>query len=335
VLTNHEARAREGFTIIELMVASMMMFVIVGYAMGTFTIQHQTYVVVDQISEAQQNTRAIALLLERDARNAGYMVPPEGATCGIDNTASPDVLFLSDADAILPADQLTGAMVSQELGADVTSITSGTPDAIVVDSLVIDDQATYDTDADGTADSDFRVGAGIIIVDVGNPGLGVLCGTIVTVSTSAPWTITANLTAASWTGTPANPTDIQAIPAHVYTLTGTTPPALRRNGVLLAKDVEDLQVAWYVDDGDNVEEANEYDGDKTTNTYDPQGQDGSALRELRVNLVSRTRDNDPRNPTKAGKGQGTENRSTNVAAADGRRRRVHTAIMRLRNIPAT
>ena len=174
MLTKHETRAREGFTIIELMLASMMMLIVVGYAMGTFTIQHQTYVVIDQVSEAQQNTRAIASLLERDARNAGYMVPPEGATCGIDNTASADVLFLSDADAILPADQLTGGMAAQDLGSDVISITSGSPDVIVVDSLVIDGQATYDTDANGTADSDFRVGAGIILVDVGNPGLGVL-----------------------------------------------------------------------------------------------------------------------------------------------------------------
>ena len=38
--------------------------------------------------------------------------------------------------------------------------------------LVVDDLATYDTDGNGTADSDFRVGAGIIIVDIGNPGLG-------------------------------------------------------------------------------------------------------------------------------------------------------------------
>jgi type II secretory pathway pseudopilin PulG len=334
VLTAHETRTCEGFTIIELMLAAMMMFAIIGYAMGTFTLQHQTYIVVDQVSEAQQNTRAIATLLERDVRNAGFMVPDAGATCGIDNTASPDVLFLSDADAIQTVDQLSGVMVNQELAADVVSITSGSPDTIVVDSLVIDDLATYDTDSNGTADSDFRVGAGIIIVDVANPGLGVLCGTIASVSTSAPWTITANLTAASWTGTPSNPTDLQAIPAHVYTLTGSNPPALRRNGVLLAKDVEDLQVAWYLDDGDNILETDEYDGDKTTNTYNPQGQSGADLRELRVNLVSRTRDHDPRNPTKAGKGQGKENRATNVAGADGRRRRVHTATMRPRNIPA-
>jgi prepilin-type N-terminal cleavage/methylation domain-containing protein len=336
LLTTDTARTRQGFTMIELMVASAMMFVIVGYAMATFTIQHQTYVVVDQVSETQQNTRAIASLLERDARNAGYLVPSAGATCGIDNTGSPDVLFLSSSEAIRPPDELGASLASRELGSEVATITSGSPDTITVDNLVIDGQATYDTDADGTADSDYQIGGGVILVDVANPDLGVLCGTITGVSTSAPWIISANLTAASWTGTPSNPTDIRAIPAHVYQLTGSSPPALQRNGVLLAKDVEDMQIAWFLDaDGDNEVEGTEYAGDAPTNTYDPQGQDGSELRELRINLVSRTRDNDPRNPTKAGRGQGTENRDTNVAGADGRRRRVHTATIRLRNLPAS
>ena len=88
-------------------------------------------------------------------------------------------------------------------------------------------------------------------------------------------------------------------------------------------------------DGDNQVDANEYDGDDTTNTYDPQGQDVSELREIRINLVLRTRDDDARNPTGAGRGQATENRATGVAGTDGRHRRMHTATMRLRNLPAS
>jgi len=317
------------------MVTVALTFVIIGFTLSTFTYQHQTYVVVDQVSETQQNTRAVASLLERDARSAGYLVPNSGATCGIDNTGSPDVLYLSDADAIRPPDELTSALASQDLGSEVGSITSGTPDTITVDDLVIDGQATYDTNSDGTADSDFQIGAGIIIVDVENPDLGVLCGTITAISTGSPPTISANLTATSWSGTPANLPDRIAIPAHVYELTGSSPPALQRDGVVLAKDVEDLQVAWFLDDGDNEFETNEYKGDASTNAYDPLAQDGAELREIRINLVARTRANDPRNPTGVGRGQGTENRITNVAGVDGRRRRVHTSTIRLRNLPAS
>ncbi len=95
-------------------------------------------------------------------------------------------------------------------------------------------------------------------------------------------------------------------------------------------------MAWFLDaDGDNEVEGTEYAGDDTTNTYDPQGQDGSELREVRINLVLYTRDDDSRNPTQAGRGQGTENRTSSVAGVDGRRRRVHTTTMRLRNLPAS
>lgn len=336
MLTRQAARAHEGFTIIELLVAAATMFVIIAYTLGTFTFQHQTYVVVDQVSETQQNTRAIASLLERDVRNAGYLVSPSGATCGIDNTGAPDTLYLSDADVIRPPDELGAALASQELGSRVSSITSGSPDSIGVEDLVIDGEATFDTDSNGTNDSDFRVGGGIIIVDVENPELGVLCGTITAINTAAPPTISADLIATTWTGTPGNVPDLRAIPAHVYDLTNTDPPALRRDGIALAKDVEDLQVAWFLDaDGDNEVEGTEYAGDDSANTYDPRGQDGAELREIRVNLVLRTRDHDPRNPTHAGRGQETENRDTNLAGADGRRRRVHRATIRLRNVPAS
>jgi type II secretory pathway pseudopilin PulG len=335
-LTPTNDHTRAGFTLIELLVAAAAMFMIIGYTMATFTLQHQTYVVVDQVSETQQNTRAIAALLERDARNAGYLVPPSSATCGIDNTNAPDVVYLSDADAIRAPDELGSTLASQVLGSDVTSITSGTPDTIAVDDLVIDEEATYDTDADGTADSDFQVGGGIIIVDVANPDRGVLCGTITAISPGTPDTISANLTATAWTAAASNVAEPVAVPAHAYQLTGTSPPALMRDGSILAKDVEDLQVAWFLDaDSDNEVEGTEFAGDATTNTYDPQGQDGSELREMRVNLVLRTRENDPRNPTEAGIGQETENRDTNVATADGRRRRIHSVTVRLRNLPST
>lgn len=323
---------RAGFTLIELIVATTITFLIIAGAMATFTLQHQVYVVVDQVSEMQQNTRAVASLLERDGRNAGYLVPPSGATCGVDNTGSPDILYLSDSDAIRAPHELAASLASRVLSASVTNLST---DTVEVDDLVIDGDPTYDADGDGTADSDFQVGGGVILVDVANPELGVLCGTITSISTGSPRTISADLTASAWSGTPVAFPDPVAIPAHVYRLTSSNPPILTRDGVALAKDVEDLQVAWFLDaDADNEVEGTEYAGVIPTNTYDPQAQDGAMLREMRINLVLRTRDVDPRNPDRAGIGQGTENRNANIATADGHRRRVHTATIRLRNLPA-
>jgi len=338
LLTRNQASRRAGFTLIELMVSLAAMFVIIGYLMGTFTFQHQTYVVVDQVSETQQNTRAIAALLERDVRNAGYMVPPAGATCGIDNDDSPDFLFTSDAAAIRPVDELGAVLAAQELGAEQIS-RSGTGSVVfTVDDVVIDDEATYDTDSDGTADSDFQVNGGAILVDTANLDRGVLCGTVTAINTGSPeqLTVAFNSGVETLSGAASNPEDIVLIPAHVYSVTSATPPELRRNGQLLAKDVEDLQIAWFFDvDLDGQADPTEYRGETTANDYDPEAQSGTELREVRVNLVLRTKDEDPRNPSAIGTGQGTENRVNAVPGDDGRRRRIHTATVRVRNVPAS
>jgi hypothetical protein len=180
------------------------------------------------------------------------------------------------------------------------------------------------------------VGGGAILIDAANPDLGALCGTVTAVSLSSPQSVSVNLTpAATFSGTPSNPSEFVLVPAHVYDITGTSPPTLRRDGQVLAKDVEDLQVAWFMDDDDdNQLDADEYRGASGT-AYDPRAQDGAELREIRVNVVLRTRGEDPRNPDNAGRGQETENRDTAVAGADGRRRRVHTATVRVRNVPAS
>lgn len=154
---------RRGFSLVELMVAIGVMGVVIVYALGTFTYQHQTYVVVDQVSEIQQNIRAAASLIERDIRSAGYMVPPETAACGADSSTGADSLFTSDTDAIQTVDALAANLASEELGAEVDSVVgavgAGSAISFTVDDVVIDELPSYDDDGDGTNDSDFRVGA--------------------------------------------------------------------------------------------------------------------------------------------------------------------------------
>ncbi len=329
-------RPAQGFTLIELMVSLAAMAMVVFYTLGTFTLQHQTYVVVDQVSEAQQNARAVATLLERDIRNAGYMVPPEAASCGDDNTTTPDSLFVSDTDAILPADQLPAAVAATELGAEVVSaiasVNSGTVLTMTVDDVIIDGTASYDTDSNGTNDSDFRVNAGAILVDSANPGQGVACGfvTQVTPPNSVRVTFETGLS-----GTTSVPSDYILVPAHAYAI--ATPgglPELQRDGVTLARDTEDLQVAWFYDDDQDGQLDNPGETRGVVGTpYNTTLVDGNDLREVRVNLVLRTSADDPRRPTDAGTGQVRENRtSASAPGDDGRRRRVHTATVRVRNL---
>jgi prepilin-type N-terminal cleavage/methylation domain-containing protein len=323
---------KRGFTLIELLVALGLLAIVLLFLFDTFTYQHATYTVVDEVSEAQQNSQAIGRLLERDIRNAGYMVPLQAAACGIDNTNAPDVLFVSDSEAILPADQLpveyAGKVLGGKTGNDPGSTGSTT---VTVDNTVIDGTASYDTDGDGVNDSDFHVGGGAILVDTGNASRGVACGLVTAVDAGAN-TVTVNFLNILGINAPAGKS-LVLVPAHVYQIAaGSNPPRLERSGVLLAKDVEDFQVAWFYDDNtNNVVDAGEQRGISGVN-YTANTIDGSKLREIRVNLILRTRTDDPRNPDNTGIGQALENRATNIAAADGKHRRVHTATVRLRNL---
>lgn len=73
---------RKGFTLIELMVALVLSFILVGAIYRTFTVQQKVYTVQDQIAEAQQNARMAMNILMRDIRMAGYGLPDGGVTIG-------------------------------------------------------------------------------------------------------------------------------------------------------------------------------------------------------------------------------------------------------------
>ena len=327
----------KGFSLIEMLIALGVMSVVLMFVFGTFSYQNATYTVTDQIAEVQQNARAVARLMERDIRQAGYLVPPSAAACGVDSKTAADMLFVSDTEAILPADQLPIELAGDELGAETSDEPAGTgPKDIVVDDVVIDGTASYDTNGDGTNDSDFRVGGGAILVDRGNPERGVSCGIVTAVDVAAD-TVSVDFLAIYNTGVAA--ADLVLVPAHAYRIVTSAgdPPRLERNGQLLAKDVEDLQVAWFFDDQDagvigEVDEPNETRGDADTD-YENDDLTGDELREIRINLVVATRTDDPRSSTAAGIGQPRENRTvTSSPGADGKHRRVHTATVRLRNL---
>ena len=330
---------RGGFTLTELLVAMAAMGMVIFYSLGTFTVQHQTYMVVDQVSEVQQNSRAVAALMERDIRAAGYMVPAETAACGVDNANAADLLFVSDTDAILPLDDAAfpAELRASELGADTATASASGSLAVAVDNLVIDGTATYDLDNNGSNDSDFQVGGGAILADLNNSERGVACGVVTAVSTTAPQSVTVSFGNALSSTIPL-PADLRLVPAHVYQVVtpgGGAPSELRRDGMTLAKGVEDLQLAWFYDDDpggtDGEVDAGEYRGVSGT-AYVPAAVDGNDLRELRVNLVLRSKADHPRKPDAAGRGQSRENRTANLAGDDGRLRRVHTVTVRTRNI---
>jgi len=66
---------QRGLTLVELMVALVLAFIVIGAVYRTFTSQQRTYSIQDQVAEAQQNARVAVNILMRDLRMAGYGKP--------------------------------------------------------------------------------------------------------------------------------------------------------------------------------------------------------------------------------------------------------------------
>ena len=178
------------------------------------------------------------------------------------------------------------------------------------------------------ADSDFRVGNGIIVTDAGNPSRGAACGTVTAVASAGPslsFTIVSGVLGAL----PASPevVDLVAIPAHEYRIDGGQ---LLRNGLSIAGDVEDLQIAVFIDDDeDRLVDVGEYRGNGVDADFNAGAVDISLAREVRANFVIRTRNEDLDNTN--GRFQDAENRDGPVGA-DGFRRRAYSTTVMLRNV---
>jgi type IV pilus assembly protein PilW len=317
-----------GFTLIEMLIAMAVLGVIAVYLLETFTVNNRNYVALDQTIEAQQNMRAIADLIERDVRHAGFMVPEAASICGIDSTSGPDTLYVSDYEAIDPGDDIvsySGARITSGAG----NVTTGGVMTLPLDSVIIEppspSRAAYDTNNDGTNDSDFQRNAGVIVLDSNDPGRGVACGQVRSVD-AANDRIAVEILSGTL-GTLTGAADLVVVPAVEYRVAGGV---LFRNGLRLARGVEDFQVAYLFDlDGNGTITSSEKRGEAGGPAYVANSQSVEDLRQVRINFVSRTRIEDPR--FNAGSFQALENR-TAIAGNDGYRRRVYTSTIMPRNL---
>jgi prepilin-type N-terminal cleavage/methylation domain-containing protein len=317
-----------GFTIIELMIASTLVAIVMVFTMQTFTVNNRTYIKIDSVVDAQQSVRAIASILERDLRHAGMMVPESAAACGIDSTTAPDLLYTSDYTAIDPVDAI-GNFDGARVQAGVTQVNANlTATTLSLDTLVMEPDTpdpAYDTDGNGVNDSDFRINGGVIVTDLMDPSRGSACGFVEAVNLGTN-SITIKIRGAALGNWGGGAFALIAVPALEYRIATNK---LYRNNILLADGVEDLQVTYFLDsNGNNSLDVGELHG-ISGNNYVANTSDASELRAVRFNIVTRTRSEDER--FTQGFFQATENRAA-VAGQDGYRRRVHTAIVRMRNV---
>ena len=329
------SRSTRAFTLLELLLSMVILGGLIFVMTSAFQVQQRTYVVVDQISEAQQNMRGVTDLIERDVRRAGYMVPKQAAICGYDATTGADTLYVSHTEVLrsvydLEDDNLD---LSGNFGAPVTNDTSTFNATGAAFTLQLS-RLWVDAAADG---DDFAVGDGVIVVNKNDEDQSVACGTITSIAGN---NLTVNLGATS-TGAVNLNADVVVIPAIVYRLdTGVTPPRLMRNGQMLASGVEDFQVTYFFDLNDDLV----LDGGESFGTAGGTDRpweltpvanrpDFTSLRSVGINIVTATRQDDPNVNYRLGKGQVTGNRTAgSLVTIDGKRRRVSSTRVRLRNV---
>ena len=165
-----------GFTIIELMVATVLVGILMIFTMQIFTVNNRAYVKTDSVVQTQQSSRVIASTLESDLRHAGMMVPEGAAVCGVDNDTGPDRIYISDYTATNPAGS-TGTFDGIGIQNAITNVYTGS-NTFALDSLMIEPgtpDPSYDTDDNGTNDSDFLEGGGVIVVDLLDLDRGSAC----------------------------------------------------------------------------------------------------------------------------------------------------------------
>ncbi|MEZ4291690.1 MAG: hypothetical protein R3E53_14590 [Myxococcota bacterium] len=132
----------------------------------------------------------------------------------------------------------------------------------------------------------------MIVTDAGNPTRGSACGTIGGEPRRPVGHGHPRQRRPRRVADPPDPVDMVVVPARIPAFTGAM--QLQRNGMTIAGDVEDLQVAVFVDlDDDRTIDVGEYRGDGVGANFDPSGTDMSLAREVRTNLVVRTRLDDP------------------------------------------
>lgn len=313
--------SRLGFTLTEMLVSLAVLGIVTGYVTWVLGRQGHSYQVVDQVTETQQSLRGISDLMAREARVTGFLVPQAAAFCGQDNLNKPDVLYVTDADPINPG--------AGELGVEVNSGFDGDgTDTLTLQNVVLDGVPFYDTDADGVADSDFAVGGGVIVAAKNDASRGTSCGVVTAVM--PPNRISVDYGTLGGEAITTGGTLI-AVPAHVYSVNANN--QLVRDGMVLTSGVEDLQFALFydVDDDSVLDTGAEDPGSSDYNgEYESDKWNNDELREIRVNVVARSRNADPE--WTQGRFQTTENRLLPAGGPDGFRRRVFTASVRPRNV---
>jgi prepilin-type N-terminal cleavage/methylation domain-containing protein len=283
----NDVRSASGFSLIELMVAVAVLGIVVAQMFVVFGNQKRVFTSNERALDVQEQARMTLDLMSFDTRMAGFMVPRWTAVSSVDGgVGGPDRFCVSDASYF----DFSGNP------SPLDSKTRPFDGARIVGSLA-DDHVTVDTlDIDGMAPTnDFLApsaagagnGGGIIIASPTET----FCARITAINgNEIDFADHDDLT----TYIASNGANLRAVPAQVYELDQDT-RELKRNGLMLASSIEDLQIEYWLDNAGTPDGVQEGDTEFPVNELnDPDPPDGpipanmEQIRRVRISVLART-----------------------------------------------
>jgi prepilin-type N-terminal cleavage/methylation domain-containing protein len=218
-----------GFSLIELMIALMILGVIVSQLFVLVTTQQQRISSESEQIGINEQARVLLDQIAFEARNAGMLVPRELAVSSVDgDTDGPDRFCTSDG----------GVFVIPPPGTDPfwDNLGDRFPGSNGTISGTVLTLSSFDIDGRGAA-NDFSVNAGVIVARA--DGSATWCARILSFGGAPPTQMTLSDSAP-----PAVAGTVVAVPAVVYEVNGTT---ISRNNLPFTAPIEDLQIQYWVD----------------------------------------------------------------------------------------
>jgi prepilin-type N-terminal cleavage/methylation domain-containing protein len=320
-----------GFSLIELMVAVAIMGIVTAQLFVVFANQKKVFTSNDRALDVQEAARLTLDLISFDTRMAGFMVPKYTAVSSVDGGANGADRFCASAPGSAGSGGTVPTMVARFNGA--TLVNNITANSVTVN--------TTDLDLDGDGIADFVVQSGVIVASETRTYCARISainvnGATATIDFANPEDATVAL------GGTTPTSDMRAVPANVYEI-DTNALQLRRNNLLLASQIEDFEVEYWLDTAgtpNGVEDGNQEFPVNDLNNPDPPAGAGSIpsandeVRRVRISVTARTVQEDQADSATGKLTYGRPALANHAAGAavDQFRRRTFSASIAPRNI---
>jgi prepilin-type N-terminal cleavage/methylation domain-containing protein len=285
-----------GFTLIEMMIVVAILGVVTAQLFTVFANQKRVFTSNDRALDVQESARLTLDMISFDARMAGFMVPPRAAVASVDGGKDhADRLCLSSNGFAPPISQDDPTLDGEINTYDGLPVTAVSGLGIVTIPIL---------DINNDAKPDLVDGQAVIVASRTNS----YCARIKHIDNPVPgkydlsFDVPAGENPFDYLG--ADTTDMVVVPANIYELNEKT-LELRRNTLLLAAQVEDFQVEYWLDNpgvsdpifrnttaGVGVEDGDSEFPVNNLNAPDPPAgplvANNDAIRRVRVSLTART-----------------------------------------------